>query len=195
MSDHRSGFVLLLLVILTACSRSGPIPDGKHDAAGAEAASPAGDDSGAGADSMALPDLAAALDTGTADAPPDTSEVDAARDEREADAATAGVAPVGKGFTWRECEGGVGTTPICGTWVWLPEGNRFSADWANGSHAFINLVENSSRVVLRRTDPSGASPGLVANYVGTANGSNEVSGTVVWSDMGDNWSGIWTATW
>jgi hypothetical protein len=198
MSNRRSGFALLLLGILTACSTSRTIGGPAQDAAGLEAASAAGDGSGAGADSSAPPDLAPAMADAAPDAGPDAtpdSEIDAAPDARQADAASVGIAPLGDGFSWHECEGSAGTVHICGKWAWLEAGNHFSADWSNGAHAFIDLVENGARVVLRRADPSGASTGLVADYVATANGSNGVSGTVTWSDKGYSWSGTWTATW
>jgi hypothetical protein len=178
-----SRFALALVVLVAGCSSSAvppPLDAGAPDAA-PEASAPSPD--------TLTPDLS--LADAAADAAPDSAP-DATADAQP----DAGTVPIAEGFALHECEGGVGTTPICGTWVWLERaGASFSADWSNGAHASIALVENGSRVVLRRVDPSGASSGLTADYVGAVSGERKLSGTVTWMDKGQSWSGVWSADW
>jgi hypothetical protein len=102
--------------------------------------------------------------------------------------------PFPNGTIWQECEMETGMPATCGTWTWVADGSRFSADWGNGAHATIELLDRSStNLVLRRVDRTGASTGLTADYSGTI-GAHEVSGTVNWSDKGHTWSGTWKAT-
>ena len=102
--------------------------------------------------------------------------------------------PIVNGFAWHQCE--TGSETICGTWTWVEAEQHFSADWQNGAHAFLDLLENDSRVVLRRVDTSGTSTGLVADYVATSSGPRSIQGTVSWKWPGHgDASGTWNASW
>jgi hypothetical protein len=82
-----------------------------------------------------------------------------------------------------ECEGRDNAT--CGTWTF--DGTEGTGQWRGG--AFANLTVQQFEpgwVIIRRSDPSGASPGLTAIYVGKIQGQR-VEGTVTW-----RWLGHWT---
>jgi CHAT domain-containing protein/tetratricopeptide (TPR) repeat protein len=74
---------------------------------------------------------------------------------------------------------------ICGTWSFT--GANGTGEWRDGSVADLIVQQfDSTWVIIRRSDSSGISPGLIANYVGKLNG-DRVEGTVTWI-----WIGHWT---
>jgi hypothetical protein len=92
-----------------------------------------------------------------------------------------------------ECEGRNNET--CGIWDF--SGSAGTGQWPNGAVADLFIQQfDSARIIIRRTDPSGSSPGLTGIYVGKLNGER-IEGTVKWTWLG-HWNqqieGTWYAT-
>jgi hypothetical protein len=82
-----------------------------------------------------------------------------------------------------ECEGRDNAT--CGTWTF--NGTEGTGQWRSGAFANLTVQQfDPGWVIIRRSDPSGTSPGLTAIYVGKIQGQR-VEGTVTW-----RWLGHWT---
>jgi hypothetical protein len=94
--------------------------------------------------------------------------------------------------TIHACE--TNTATLCANWV--REGNRYTAEWSQGSRAEIRVAKfDHKSIVFIRDDPSGTSAGMHAVYVGIPDGNTVRRGTVTWSHRGQTIIGRWTAEW
>ncbi len=92
-----------------------------------------------------------------------------------------------------ECETHNKTT--CGTWTF--SGSDGTGQWPNGAVANLTVQQfDSAWVIIRRSDSSGSSAGLVATYSGKLKG-DRIKGQVTWTWIG-HWNqpvqGTWYAT-
>jgi hypothetical protein len=83
----------------------------------------------------------------------------------------------------------------CGTWSFT--GSDGTGRWNNGAVADLVVQQfDSAWIIVRRSDPAGASPGLTAIYRGKLTG-DRIEGTVTWTWLG-HWNkqveGTWYAT-
>ncbi|MBV9108520.1 MAG: hypothetical protein JO306_03835, partial [Gemmatimonadetes bacterium] len=75
------------------------------------------------------------------------------------------------------------TATLCADWI--KTGDHYVADWSQGSHANIQVVEfTNSYVKFVRDDPSGTSAGMHAVYTGLAQNNAVNNGVVTWTQGG-----------
>jgi hypothetical protein len=85
------------------------------------------------------------------------------------------------------------TATLCADWQWT--GERYEAEWAQGSYAQITVASfDRDFILFLRRDPSGTSQGMRASYQGVPR-DGEASGVVTWTHDGQTFSGRWTARW
>jgi len=92
-------------------------------------------------------------------------------------------------ITLTECEGG----DNCGTWTFLWVNGKGSGKWRNGEEAVLEMqVPAEGKVVILRTDVSGAKEGLTATYEGALS-NGKLGGTVTYIYRGEREPGFWNA--
>lgn len=88
-----------------------------------------------------------------------------------------------------ECEGG----DNCGTWAFLWANGKGSGKWRTGEEAQLEMrAMPEGKVIILRSDVSGAREGLTATYEGTLS-SSELGGTVKYIYNGTTLTGHWNA--
>lgn len=92
-------------------------------------------------------------------------------------------------LTFTECEGG----DNCGTWIFLWVNGKGTGKWRTGEEAVLELdAPAENKVVILRTDVSGAKEGLTARYEGVLS-NGQLGGTVEYTYKGQRVPGFWNA--
>ncbi len=100
---------------------------------------------------------------------------------------TSGPHPYNLPVRLSECEGN-----MCGG-VWTFQDGHGAAKWPNGAFALLTVDHlDFDRIVIKRIDSAGSTPGLTAVYTGKIVG-NRIEGDVTWTWRASN-SGKWSAT-